>query len=578
MMPDADIISVVGTPVISSDQGDIDLVRLLRVMNQRIEYLYDRDHVVGHSYFLNITSYQDLEHIFLARLIPLLQEYFYDDWEKIQIVFADLDTDGEGESYSVRDNAIIKCRDIVADDYMTAMTDQDLANKRLYVVPENIEPASILKIYEGITQLTSGALVLREYEHAGIGTLWDATRRSVTRREVALLDLHQKRTGRKLFKLGYKSIQATNWVGVIGLGSRCIEVVPKIDEPDELRSRENLIYMISKAGLVPLAVADQARLANTNKPLLEAYLELYVRHLAHEWRKGQIKQYVLQEENRSSLKGKLIFPVQLRENLLHQERFFTASDEFTPDNSVSQLLKAALRICHQQLFSDTVAADARNLLQDFGEVTDIQQDVKNILYVQIDRRISRFEQLINMAKFILKDVSPGTAKSGDSVYSLMFDMNIVFEKFIFAEMKLALRNEPLRVKSQIRGRSLLRKDGRRQFALRPDIGVYQNKNSLCIIDTKWKRLSVTRPYQNVSQADIYQMYAYGKEYDFPKVILLYPRFGNIPLNAAEYLHNDGAPPKYIQICTIDVSEPLSHHNVRKRLKERLHKPCVLICP
>ena len=148
-MPDPQIVRDKGTPIISTDEGELDLVRLLQVMNQRIEYLYDRDHQIGHSYFLGIRSFPELEHAFLKKIIPLLQEYFYDDWEKIQTVFADLEPDGDGDGHRVRENAIIKRRDLTADKYLVSMMDQDLMTKSLYVVPDSLEPGSIIKIYEG---------------------------------------------------------------------------------------------------------------------------------------------------------------------------------------------------------------------------------------------------------------------------------------------------------------------------------------------------------------------------------------------------------------------------------------------
>lgn len=415
-----------------------------------------------------------------------------------------------------------------------------------------------------------GALTLREYEKARIGSVWNAMDKKVSRREVALLDLHQRQTGKKLFDLDYRSIMATNWVGVIGLANRCIEVIPKIDEPNELKARENLLYMIARAGLVPLSAADIAQLANTNKPLLAAYMELYVNHLTREWRKGQIRRYVLHEENRTCLKGKLLLPIHLRTNLLHQERFFTASDEFTCDNAVSQLLKAALRRCEEQGFSSRVVQKAKSLMPDFEEVSDSQPSVQDMKHIQVDRCISRFEPLLNMAKFILKDVSPSPAESGHAVYSLMFDMNDVFERFIAAEMKAAMRGEPVRVKYQVTERSLLKRNGCRQFALRPDIGVFQRKRILCMIDTKWKRLDRNRSHDNVAQSDIYQMYAYGKEYDSPRVILLYPQHGELPSRVADYQHHEGEPAKRIEVRTIDVSEPLSRGDIRRRLQNTLH--------
>jgi 5-methylcytosine-specific restriction protein B len=65
---------------------------ILRIMNQRITILYDREHTIGHSFFIplkNNPTMEKLADIFDKKIIPLLQEYFYDDYEKIQQVLGD---------------------------------------------------------------------------------------------------------------------------------------------------------------------------------------------------------------------------------------------------------------------------------------------------------------------------------------------------------------------------------------------------------------------------------------------------------------------------------------------------------
>jgi len=83
MMPDTNI------DELDRRVDGIHLKSLLDQMNERIEFLYDRDHMIGHSYFINVDSHHDLCDVFKNRVIPLLQEYFYEDWAKIQLVLGD---------------------------------------------------------------------------------------------------------------------------------------------------------------------------------------------------------------------------------------------------------------------------------------------------------------------------------------------------------------------------------------------------------------------------------------------------------------------------------------------------------
>jgi len=83
--------------LIGNGNVKVNLRRMLHIMNQRIEVLYDREHTIGHAYFMPLKNKPTIEHlasIFENKVIPLLAEYFFEDWEKIRMVLGD---DQEGK-------------------------------------------------------------------------------------------------------------------------------------------------------------------------------------------------------------------------------------------------------------------------------------------------------------------------------------------------------------------------------------------------------------------------------------------------------------------------------------------------
>ncbi|MDK7374802.1 AAA family ATPase [Weeksella virosa] len=79
MQPNSEVLS-------NSEYQDVDLKQLLETINQRIEVLIDKDHQIGHAYFIGIQNLEDLKWVFKDKIIPLLEEYFYGDFGKIGLV------------------------------------------------------------------------------------------------------------------------------------------------------------------------------------------------------------------------------------------------------------------------------------------------------------------------------------------------------------------------------------------------------------------------------------------------------------------------------------------------------------
>jgi 5-methylcytosine-specific restriction protein B len=76
---------------------EINLEEVLDSLNKRIEFFLDKDHLIGHSYFMGLASWEQLCETYRDKIIPLLREYFYNDWEKIALVLGDNPENGKSD-------------------------------------------------------------------------------------------------------------------------------------------------------------------------------------------------------------------------------------------------------------------------------------------------------------------------------------------------------------------------------------------------------------------------------------------------------------------------------------------------
>lgn len=144
LMPDTKVIKgSQGDGIIDDGEGDtINLCTLLEAINLRIRFLLNRDMTIGHSYLINVQNFKDLKGVFLSQIIPLLQEYFYEDWHRIQLVFRDVGPSGEKIEPQIICHTPLKEQEILGFDH------EDFKDSFEYQVADPITPKAIRKIYE----------------------------------------------------------------------------------------------------------------------------------------------------------------------------------------------------------------------------------------------------------------------------------------------------------------------------------------------------------------------------------------------------------------------------------------------
>ena len=129
MLPDYDLLK----DIFVEDKGiKVNIGAMLKTINERIEYLYDREHTIGHAVFLELkenNNIDKLENIFKKSVIPLLQEYFYEDYEKIRIVL--------GDNAKNEDEQFILAVSIPEDVFEGNIGDIDIPEKKYIIKHEN---------------------------------------------------------------------------------------------------------------------------------------------------------------------------------------------------------------------------------------------------------------------------------------------------------------------------------------------------------------------------------------------------------------------------------------------------------
>lgn len=327
----------------------------------------------------------------------------------------------------------------------------------------------------------------------------------------ALLKLNEYH-GWKYFKPISKGIQFTQYVGVIQVDDLVIEVHPKVDKQDTDEKWQNvLLDMLKACGELKVNTVGSARLSKSHLNLLEIYFELFLSEINYLQRRGLIKQYRRQTKNTKALKGKLEFAEHIQKNSIQKARFYTTHQVYDTDHILHQVLYKALGIIGEYTKGTRLYANYKRLALNFPEVSKKQLNIKQLNAIKLNRKSKDYKYALELARLIILNYSPNISEGKTRMLSLMFDMNVLWEKYVLNELQKGTWGTDIEVLGQ---NSKLFWNANR---LRPDI-VVKKGHKVYIIDTKWKNPISNKP----DIQDLRQMYVYGRFWDAKKVLLLYP--------------------------------------------------------
>jgi len=406
--------------------------------------------------------------------------------------------------------------------------------------------------------------------------------------EFILQNQEEKKEGERMFTIFSKGkkrqIKTKNYVGVIETSrGLTIEILPKIffnysdeDYNIELQNTKKVfLKMLSKLKNSPFLNISSAHLKTSSSfPLLEVFIENYIEEIKKIIRSGLKSQYVNRQENLNFMKGKVVNSLNFKYNHSNKARFYCAFDEFSENMVYNQLIKSTLIKLNRVSKSHYNRTNIIQILHHFESVSESEDYISDFRKVGENNRLFlNYKQAISWSEVFLMNKSFTNFSGNSRNIAILFPMERIFEDYIGYLMKnYADRHE---IKTQDKSYYLVSNHkNNEKFGLKPDIVATNESNQEQIIfDTKWKLIDETKGNKNynISQADMYQLYAYGKKYDLkngfptePKLVLLYPSNPNFQKPIDNFIYEGEL---ILNVIPFDLKNVLSRNDEQKELKK-----------
>lgn len=365
--------------------------------------------------------------------------------------------------------------------------------------------------------------------------------------------------GSKILTLEHSGVRAGQVVGLLAAEGCAIEILPKIDGVEDGGVRRRLVHMLNVAYSLDIDTSGVSELGWQRNDLLEILILLFARKVWDVVRRGMPRRYVGREDDLPLLRGRLDVVRQFTRHAAAPVKLACRYDELSPDIALNRIMKAAITRLARMARSAESQRLLRELQFEYAEISDVPVSALRWDEVFLDRTNQGWRGVLDLARLLLGERFQDTDAGGQAGFSLLFEMNVLFELYITRMMDRAVRPLGIRATAQGgRAYCLVEEDsGDGRFQTRPDIILRQGGATRMIVDTKWKHLSPLSVDRNqgISQADIYQMIAYGTVYDCDRLILLYPHSADLDSEGIQATYRiSGTPDHRLAIATVDTGK------------------------
>lgn len=350
--------------------------------------------------------------------------------------------------------------------------------------------------------------------------------------QLKALQLFYGDKGVPYYSLIHNGVRFNEFVGVLQIGKTLIEVLPKADKSNDHESWIRvLIGMLKAVGVFDIHAPSNSELTLKHNSILDLYFELFIKEIEQLLHKGLIKKYRITEGNRTSLKGSIQFSKHIQQNLIHQERFYVKHTTYDLNHDIHAILYKALKLIDQINTNVQLNSRLGVLSLVFPELYDIKVTDSDFDRIVYNRKTEPYRNALEVARLILLNYHPDVKQGTNNVLALMFDMNMLWEQFVYASLR-KFKPKTITVEAQT-VKNFWRPQKGRSSSMKPDIVINKGKEDCAILDTKWKNLNGRNP----SPEDLKQMFVYMKYYRTKKVALLYPGPENFIKSGLFYDHS-----------------------------------------